>query len=96
MKELHRIYYLYEKKLPREKRSMVLEVSGALMQTNFNFPRAAELLYIHKNTLVYRYGQLKELLGIDPVASSRDRAFLGGFYLYLSRSGEQSSEELDP
>ena len=95
MKELHRIYYLYEKKLPREKRSMVLEVSGALMQTNFNFPRAAELLYIHKNTLVYRYGQLKELLGIDPVASSRDRAFLGGFYLYLSRSGEQSSEELD-
>jgi carbohydrate diacid regulator len=54
------------------------------------------LLYIHKNTLVYRYGQLKELLGIDPVASSRDRAFLGGFYLYLSRSGEQSSKELDP
>ncbi len=93
MKELHRIYYLFEKKLPPEKRDMIQEVAGALMKTNFNFPKAAELLYIHKNTLAYRYGQLKELLEIDPVASAEDRAFLGGFCMYLKRSREKDSEE---
>ena len=72
---------------------MVLEVASALMKTNFNFPKASELLYIHKNTLAYRYGQLKELLEIDPVTSAKDRAFLGGFYLYLTRKGEHGQED---
>ena len=89
MKELHRIYNFYEKNIPSDKREMILEMVGALMKTNFNFPRAAELLYIHKNTLAYRYGQLKELLEIDPVVSAEDRAFLGGFYLYLKRRGDR-------
>ena len=93
MKELHRVYNLFEKKLPPEKRDMIQEVAGALMKTNFNFPKAAELLYIHKNTLAYRYGQLKELLEIDPVASAEDRAFLGGFCMYLRRSREKDTEE---
>ena len=96
MKELHRIYFLYEKMLPREKRAMIMELTGALLKTNFNFPKAASLLYIHKNTLVYRYGQMKELLRIDPVASSKDRAFLGGFYLYLARRGDYSTEKGSP
>lgn len=93
MKDLHRIYHMYEKKLPAEKREMLLEVASALMKTNFNFPKASELLYIHKNTLAYRYGQLKELLEIDPVTSAKDRAFLGGFHLYLTRKGEHGQED---
>lgn len=92
MKELHRIYYFFESKFHSEKCEMIKEVAGALLKTNFNFPRAADLLYIHKNTLAYRYGQIKELLEIDPVASAEDRAFLGGFYLYLNRSSETGSE----
>lgn len=92
MKELHRIYFLYEKMLPPDKRSTCLDSAAALLKTNFNFPKAAAMLYIHKNTLVYRYGQLKDLLQIDPVASSQDRAFLRGLYLYLARKGERGSE----
>ena len=88
MKELHHIYHLYEKMIPKEKRSMILETAGALLKTNFNFPKAAAMLYVHKNTLVYRYCQLKDLLQIDPVASAADRSFLGGFCLYLTRQGE--------
>ena len=95
MKELHHIYFLYEKKLPREKCTMIMETAGALLKTNFNFPKAAALLYIHKNTLVYRYGQLKELLQIDPIASSDDRAFLGGFCLYLTRKEGNRTENPD-
>ena len=93
IKELHRIYHVYEKMIPHEKRAMIEETVGALLKTNFNFPKAAALLFIHKNTLVYRYRQLKEFLWIDPVASSKDRAFLGGFYLYLSRWGEYSAKK---
>ena len=95
MKELHRIYFLYEKILSPSRRAMFFDVAGALLQTNFNFPKAASLLYIHKNTLVYRYAQLKDFFRIDPVASSRDRAFLGGFYLYLSRKAEYGAEKDD-
>lgn len=93
MKELHRIYHVYEKMIPHEKRAMIEDTAGALLKTNFNFPKAAALLFIHKNTLVYRYRQLKEFLWIDPVASSEDRAFLGGFYLYLTRWGEYGTEK---
>ena len=96
MKELYRIYHLYEKLISREKRAMIRETAGALLKTNFNFPKAAAMLFIHKNTLVYRYGQLKEFLRIDPVISSIDRSFLGGFYLYLARRGEYSTDQSDP
>ena len=95
-KELHRIYHVYEKTIPREKRAMIGETAGALLRTNVNFPHAAALLFIHKNTLVYRYRQLKEYLRIDPVVSSEDRAFLGGFYLYLTRCGEYGTEKGGP
>ena len=95
-KELHRIYHVYEKMIPGEKRAMIEETAGALLKTNFNFPQAAALLFIHKNTLVYRYRQLKDYLRIDPVVSSEDRAFLGGFYLYLTRWGEYGTEKGSP
>ena len=50
-----------------------------------NFNRAAESLFIHKNTLVYRYNKYKELLNVNPVASGFDRTFLEAFYSCLRR-----------
>ena len=40
-----------------------------------------------------KLSDLKELLEIDPVTSAKDRAFLGGFYLYLTRKGEHGQED---
>jgi carbohydrate diacid regulator len=40
------------------------------------------LLYVHKNTMLYRYNKLKNMLDIDPLRNSSDRAFL--ILLYLS------------
>ena len=85
--ELQNIYQLFENTIPRDKLKTYMQCLGALIGTNFNFGKAAEALYIHKNTLVYRYNNLKELMNMDPVVSAADRSFLGSFYTYLERNG---------
>ena len=85
--ELQHIFQLFEGHIPREKLRLYMQSLGALIRTNYNFGQAAEELYVHKNTLVYRYNQLKELTNTDPLKSAADRAFLGSFYLYLVRNG---------
>lgn len=85
--ELQHIFQLFEEHIPREKLSLYMQSLGALIRTNYHFGKAAEELYIHKNTLVYRYNNLKDLMNMDPLESASDRAFLGAFYVYLTRNG---------
>ena len=85
--ELQHIFQIFEGHIPKEKLQLYMKSLGALMRANYNFGQAAEDLYVHKNTLVYRYNQLKELTNTDPLKSAADRAFLGSFYLYLMRDG---------
>ena len=85
--ELQNIFQLFEKHIPKEKLLLYMQCLGVLIRTNFNFGKAADELFIHKNTLVYRYNKLKELMNMDPLASASDRSFLGSFYLYLERNG---------
>ena len=85
--ELQRAFYVFRSCIPEQKLRSCAETIGTLIRTNYNFGKAAELLFIHKNTLVYRYRGLKELLGVDPMVSAGDRAFLELFYAYLLRSG---------
>ena len=86
--ELQRAFYVYRSRIPAEKLRSYVEIIGALIRTNYNFGKAAELLFVHKNTLVYRYNGMKAHLAVDPLASAADRAFLEAFYAYLTRSGE--------
>ena len=74
--ELHRVFYQYRLQLQAEDREQFLETAGALIRNNFNLTGAAKEMYIHKNTMMYRYNKLKDLLDIDPVRSSSDRNFL--------------------
>ena len=83
--EMQRIFSLFEDRIAPDKLRLYREALGVLLQTNFNFAKAAKLLYVHKNTLVYRYNAMKELLNLDPVVSASDRAFLGAFYRYMKR-----------
>lgn len=80
--EEERIYWFALEQLPG-KRGNLLKTIEALIKSNYNFGQAAKVLFVHKNTLVYRYNKLKELLKIDPLNNNRDRAFLEGFYFYL-------------
>lgn len=85
MRDMANIFYIYESRFPEGKIKEFKESIGALIRNNYNFNKASQELFIHKNTLVYRYNKYKELLDIDPVLNASDRSFLESFYVYLYR-----------
>lgn len=88
LRELQHAFGVCRAQMSPEHRRSFCETVGALLETNYRFPQAAEKLYIHKNTLVYRYNSIKQTMGVDPLASASDRALLEAFYLYLLRTQE--------
>ena len=81
--ELHRVFHQYNSQLQDEDRKQLSETTEALIRTNFNLTEAAKLLYVHKNTMLYRYNKMRNLLDIDPIRNSSDRTFLILLYLNL-------------
>ncbi|HBE86333.1 MAG TPA: hypothetical protein DDW53_14450 [Lachnoclostridium sp.] len=62
-----------------------MEIAGALIKTNYNLVTASKELFVHKNTLLYRYNKVKDILNINPIESSSDRFFLEAFYSFLRK-----------
>ena len=85
VQELQTMFHLCETRFPGKMKASMVETILALQKNNFNFPQTAKGLYIHKNTLTYRYNQIKDLVGLDPVASAEDRALLVAFCVYLQK-----------
>lgn len=83
--ELSHIYYIYESQLSDAHKRLFVETFSGLINYNYNFQRAADKLFVHKNTLFYRYNKFKMLMGIDPIEKASDRAFVEGFCNYLKR-----------
>ena len=83
--ELHRIFNVYDSETPDEKKQQFVEMIKALEETNYNLSGAAGKLYIHKNTLVYRYNRMKDYLGVDPLLNMEGREFLGLLLMYLAQ-----------
>lgn len=81
--ELQRMFNTYEKGLSKEFLQSFIEIMGALIHTNYNLVEASKVLFMHKNTLQYRYNKMKDTLNANPIASSSDRFFLEAFYSYL-------------
>ena len=92
LRELQHAFSVCRSQMSPERRRSFCETVGALIETNYHFPEAAERLFIHKNTLVYRYNAIKQDLGIDPLASAADRALLEAFYSYLLRTRKPESD----
>ncbi|MCR4999714.1 MAG: helix-turn-helix domain-containing protein [Lachnospiraceae bacterium] len=85
MRDMSNMFYIYESRFPQGKMEEFIESMGALICCNYNFSKAAKRLFIHKNTLVYRYNKYKELFNVDPMLNASDRSFLEGFYAYMVR-----------
>ncbi|MCB6611101.1 sugar diacid recognition domain-containing protein [[Clostridium] symbiosum] len=83
MNELQRMFHVFDNVLDSDFRQSYLEIIGALIKTNWNLVEAARELFMHKNTLVYRYNKLKDRLDVNPIVSSSDRCFVEAFYVYL-------------
>lgn len=85
MNELQSMFHVYENILEQKFRNSYVEIIGALIKTNWNLVDASRELFMHKNTLVYRYNKLKERLNINPILSASDRFFVEAFYIYLDK-----------
>lgn len=83
--ELQRVFHVCEIMLDKSTAKQFSEMTSALEETNYNLTKAAQKLYVHKNTLVYRYNKMKDYLGIDPLERSEDRTFLELLHLYLEK-----------
>ena len=83
--ELQRIFHIYEDMLSGSDIMQFKEIAGALEDTNYNLTEASARLFVHKNTLVYRYNRMKDILGIDPMTSPEDRKFVELLRNYLIR-----------
>jgi carbohydrate diacid regulator len=49
-----------------------------------NYAQAAKVLFVHKNTIVFRMNKLKSILGIDPYANQDHLALFSYLYYYIS------------
>ena len=82
--ELQRAFLIYEQ-MPEDSRKQFVGMMRAFEETNYNLSESAAKLFIHKNTLIYRYNKFKDMLGVDPLESSMDRGFMELLYMYLAK-----------
>lgn len=58
------------------------ETVSALIKANMKLEAAAKLLFLHKNTIVFRLNKIRDVLGLDPVNRIRDANYLIMLYSY--------------
>ena len=83
--ELQWMFNVYEKELGEDFKTSFMEIVGVLIKTNYNLVTASKELFVHKNTLLYRYNKVKDIFNINPLESSADRFFLEAFYTFLRK-----------
>ena len=77
--EYNSICLPYEKLL-KELGDIYIKTVDTYLSMNFSIKKTANLLHIHRNTLLYRLDQIKERVGLDP------RSFHDAFILKVIRS----------
>jgi len=85
MQKMQQMYNVYADKLGEEFLSGYVEIMGALIRTNYNLAEASRRLFMHKNTLLYRYNKIKDTLNANPIADPEARYLLEGLYCYLTK-----------
>jgi len=76
------IHLLGEKLEILERSPQFLQTIEALLTHNMSIRDAAEHLFVHHNTVVFRINRIKELLGIDPLQKNRDLALLTMLFMH--------------
>ena len=81
--ELHSIYHIFSETLDEEFKELFIETIGALIHNNYNMVESSKELFIHKNTLVFRFNKIRERFDLNPMQNSNDREFINLMYYYL-------------
>lgn len=59
------------------------EIAKALILHDMNYAQAANSLFVHKNTIVFRMNKLKTILGIDPYNNTSHMALFHYLYYFI-------------
>ena len=81
--ELNRIFAPICGELQDERRDSTTEMIQALNHHNFNLNDSSRELFIHKNTLIFRFNKIREMFDINPMQNASDREFLNWMMQYL-------------
>ncbi|MCI8465486.1 MAG: CdaR family transcriptional regulator [Lachnospiraceae bacterium] len=83
--ELHKVFDVFADQYSEEFKRMYTEHIGSLYENNYSMQESSKRLYIHKNTLAFRLGKIKNQLGLNPMQNSRDRELVNYLYYYLKQ-----------
>lgn len=61
-----------------------LQILEAMNRNHNNMVKSSRDLHMHKNTLVYRYNKLRDILNINPLENAQDDLFVRQLCYYLS------------
>lgn len=86
MIELNRIFADLSEWLDEDLKNSMIEMVETLHRNNYNLNTSSKELFIHKNTLIFRYNKIKNLFHINPIQHMADREFLRWFVLYLKKN----------
>lgn len=64
-------------------RKELVDTIRSLVKNNMNVVQTASELFLHRNTVMFRLGKIKDLLGIDPINNDEHRILLRLLLLYL-------------
>ncbi|MDY3917386.1 MAG: sugar diacid recognition domain-containing protein [Candidatus Limivivens sp.] len=81
--ELNRIYSAVCPEMDEKKVRSIIELVESLRRNNYNFNSASKELFVHKNTLIFRYNKIKEMFNVNPIQKTSDKDFLDWLILYL-------------
>ncbi|SNS85780.1 carbohydrate diacid regulator [Anaerovirgula multivorans] len=79
------IFSVYDTLFSEEDKNQISETVEVLRKNNYNIVSSAKVLYIHRNTLLFRLNKIKDVLNIDPIANAADREFLNELAYYFNR-----------
>lgn len=81
--ELQRMFNVFGSGMTDDFKQDFRELIGSLLDNNFNIAAAARQSFMHKNTFVYRYNKVRDMLNVNPQASLSDKWMLMYLYIYL-------------
>ncbi len=81
--EIHKIYHTIAETFTPDFQNNLVETIQSLEHNNYNLNASSKHLFIHKNTLIFRFNKIKSFFHINPVQIPADRKFLSYFIYYL-------------
>ena len=84
--EMRGIYDIFRENMSDKEVEDYMSVISALVSTDYNLTEGSKKMHVHKNTLVYRLGKIRELFGMNPVVEHRDRIFMTDLCEYLTKA----------